>query len=516
MASQIFLEGVPQDKRAAIAEELAFRYPTWFFELLMEFEGKPLTLEDFQIRYFLDDNTFTATNKTRQSGGSMQLALKHMFKAYRTQGYRCDIVSINLREAADKIRYIRNFWESLPTRYRIPLAIDNQLSIGFHKGRHTSVINSIAASTGVRGGKKAMVFDEFGHIPNALDLFRAAAPAMINGNLTLDIVSTPLGDLNLFADIFKNRENEFGEKPYNVFSRHEFIWLDVRRFVTDFDAVQKAWHEEVREDMNQMRQLIAAYGTDRLKFFYNLYPWDIFKQEFCGVFLEESTAFFPWALIQKCLRGDLGEASDGTIVQKEEALEKWTKRPKDNVNSCFMGIDFGESEKETDKTSIQILERDSQDGILKHRYSEVLSKDDYPDFTSQAAHMADLARAFRPEKISCDGTGLGRGIVPLLKTMITDIDVEAVDFTTQSKEEMVMKLKTLMEDGQIWLQASDKQLHGQIRNLQRDQLPGGNFRYHGEPHDDMFWALALAARGGAYTRFAVYSIGGGPSRRMGV
>lgn len=514
VASKVLLDSIPVEQRDAVVEELAFTYPTWFFEVLCEFDQKPLALEDFQIKYLLDNSTMKITNKTRQSGGSLQLAFAKFFKAFRTSGYKCDIVSINLTEATDKIRYIRNLWETLPERYRIPLTRDNALSIGFHKGNKQSIITSKAASAGVRGGRKDVVFDEFAHIPKSEELFKAAAPAIMNGDLKLDIVSTPLGNLNMFANIFNNRPNEEGNFPFAHFSRHEFIWCDVRRFVTDYDEVQRVWHHEMQRDMTQMRQLVQAFGTDRLKMFYNMYPWEIFKQEFCGVFLDEGLAFFPWSLIQKCLRGTVGKADDGETEYREVQMDIWYQRPSNNYNDVFMGIDFGESSKESDKTSIQILERDSS-GRYYHRYSEVLKKEDYPDFPAQTEHMAQLVAKFRPEKVLCDETGLGRGIVPLLQRLTPTANVEGVNFNLKTKEEMVMNLKTLMESDKLWLQASDEMLHGQIRNIQREVTASGTaHRYHGEPHDDMFWALALAAYGGGTEKdFALYSIGG---KRIGV
>lgn len=504
------------DEKEEAIEELAFMYPTWFFEVLTEFSGEPFVLEDFQIEYLLDRNPFKVTNKCRQSGGSLQVSLAKFFKAYRNIGYRCDIVSINLQEAADKIKYIRDVWETLPERYRPKLEIDNALSIGFHKGNKRSVVHSRAASAGVRGGKKEVVFDEFAHIMNADNLFHSAAPAIMNGDLGIDIISTPLGDTNIFADIFNNVENEYGERPYKDFSRHEFIWCDVRRFVNDFDKLQKTRKKRNVDlkDPAQMRQLISQFGTDKLKFFYNMYPWDIFRQEFCGEFLGELGSYFPWPLIQKCLKGSVGSASDGHSTYTEDCLVPWLKRPKGNVNPVYVGIDFGESSKETDKTSIQILEKDIESDQINprflHRYSEVLSKDQYPDFPSQAEHIVRIARAFNASKVTCDETGLGRGIVPLIRKMLPEISIEGITFTLESKEIMVTNVKTLMEQDRLWLQAGDRALQMQIRGIQREKTAMGNsYRYHGEPHDDMFWALALAAKGGSYTPFAMYQVGGG-------
>ena len=508
LKSRIFLEGLSKDKITEVAEALAFKYPTWFFELYAEFDGKPLVLEDYQIRYLLDDNTFRITSKCRQAGGSLMLALNAFYKAYRTPNYRADIVSINLKEAVDKIRYIRKIHDTLPRRFRIPLTTDNQTSIGFHKGAKQSVIQSIAASSGVRGGRKDMIFDEFAHIEKAKELFYAAAPAIINGGHTLDIVSTPAGDQDLFSEIWFNKPDpRTGEHAYGDFSRHQFIWCDVRRFVTDYDAVQHVWYNELHQNMDYMEQLVRDYGTDKLKFYYHLYPWNMFLQEFCGSFIDETNALFPQSMIQHALRGTVSQADD----LEEEAIETWTRRPENNDDEIFIGVDFGESTEDSDKTSVQVVVR--QKGIYKQVFKENFSQKDYPDFPRQANRILQFCRAFRPNKIMMDGSGVGRGIVPMIQERAPELNIDAITFDYINKEEMVMNVKKLMEEGNLWIQAEDLALQAQFRGMERKITESGRVTYHGKPHDDMFWALCLAVKGGAYKHFGISILGGSASYR---
>jgi hypothetical protein len=257
--------------------------------------------------------------------------------------------------------------------------------------------------------------------------------------------------------------------------------------------------------MDYMPEVVKQYGTDKLLSIYAQFPLGQFKQEFCGAFLDELTAFFPFSLIQKCLRPPYAKTE---FEEEREYLDPWSSRPKGNNNQVFMGVDYGESDTDTDKTSIQILER-LPEGRLLHRYSEVLSKDNYPDFPSQAQHIADVYKRFRPQKVSADDTGLGRGINPFLKKIAPDMPLDEVNFNFASKEDMVMNLKSVMEQGNLWLQQGDTQLQGQIRNIERKNAENGRATYSGKPHDDMFWALALAARAGAYKPFVIYQIGGG-------
>lgn len=505
IASKVFIEGLPKAERDKKLEQLAFTYATWFFELLVEFEGKPLVLEPFQIDYLIDPNPLKITNKTRQAGGSMQLAMAKFFKAYTTPNYRCDIVSINLKEATDKIRYIRNFYETLPKKYQIPLEVDNALSIGFHKRPRTSMINSLAASAGIRGNKKDIVFDEFAHIEGADELFYAALPAIINGDLGVDLVSTPRGRHNMFADIFLNEPNQRGEYAYSDFSRHQFIWVDVQRFVTDYEGVQKRWYIDYEQNMNRMDELVDEFGSPKLKLLRMQYPLDIFKQEFCGVFLDDTYSVFPFSLVDKCLKGSVGSAEGPEgIIYEEEYLEPWyDKRPEGNTNVLIMGVDFANTG--SDKTSIQILEK-TKDGKLKHRYSRNLDKSKFSDLPAQAEEIARVAVMFEVNKIVADNTGMGQGVVPLIKRMIPSVHIEPVDFNTTNKEQMVVNLKLLMEQGDVWIMEEEKQLQAEIYSIQADQLPSGKIRYHGEPHDDMFWAFAMAAKEGTYKHFAMYTI----------
>ena len=502
------MEGLPKNKVVEVCEELAFKYPTWFFELYADLDGGPMVLEDYQIRYLLDDTTFRITSKCRQAGGSLMLALNAFYKAYRTPNYRCDIVSINLKEAVDKVRYIRKIHDTLPLRYKIPLTTDRETAIGFHKGAKQSIIQSLAASSGIRGGKKDIVFDEFAHIEKGDVLFFAAAPAIINGAGTIDLVSTPAGDYGLFSDIWHNKpDSRTNVRPYAEFSRHQFIWCDVRRFVTDYDEVQHVWYEELHEDMTYMEELVQKYGSDRLKFFYHLYPWTMFLQEFCGSFVDESNALFPQSLINKATRGTVAHADD----ESEEAIEEWNGRPEFNDDEIYIGVDFGESTEDTDKTSVQVVVR--QDGIFKQVYKKNFTQREYPDFPAQAKEIIRICRAFRPNKILMDGTGLGRGIIPMITERAPELPIEGITFDYINKEEMVMHIKKLMEENKLWIQADDLALQAQFRGIERKITESGRVTYHGKPHDDMFWALCLAVKPGAFKHFGMYMIGGNAALR---
>jgi phage FluMu gp28-like protein len=500
------LEGLPKNKRDEVIDALCWTYPTWFFEILVEMEGHPLILEPFQIKYLLDDSQFKITNKTRQAGGSVQLALAKFYKAYTNENYRCDIISISLQEAADKIAKIKAFWETIPKAYQIPLEVDNQLSIGWHRGKSKiSMINSRAASGTIRGARKEIVFDEFAHIRGAEELLGAALPAIMNGSLGVDIVSTPQGKHNMFGEIWENDINHRGIRPWEMFSRHQFIWLDVHRFVTDYDAVQHEWYNVHNQDMREMQGLIEKYASPTLQAIYHMRSWDYIQQEFCGVFLDDTYSLFPYELLNRVFKPIVGQIED----QVEDVyVEKWSEnvgRPIGNDSYLTLGVDFGKSGSSNDKTSMQLLEK-TGDGRLKHHFSKNLTRAEFTDMPAQAAEVARIASVFQVNKVMCDGGGLGIGTVPIVDRLLPNIHVESFEFNNQMKEEMVMNLKSLMERDELWLMQSDNELYAEIHDMTATPLPSGKIRYHGEPHDDMFWALALAAKEGTYKHFAMYTL----------
>jgi hypothetical protein len=138
-------------------------------------------------------------------------------------------------------------------------------------------------------------------------------------------------------------------------------------------------------------------------------------------------------LIRSCVKGTVGEASDGEIVYTEDSLEPWTERPEKLPAGSLitMGVDFGESDEHTDKTAVHVIER--RGDVFMHRYHEVLRKADYPDISYQEDYIAELIKKFRPDKVLMDETGMGRPIVPGMRRRSLPSSIEGITFTVQNK-----------------------------------------------------------------------------------
>lgn len=500
-----FMQHVPPDKRQDTIDRFCMTYPTWFFEWMTEVDGNRTQLEAFQIDYLLDDSRLKITNKTRQAGGSLVVSMAKFWKAYTTYGYRCDVVSVNRAEAQGKIRYIKDLYLSLPKRWQQgELAYDNLERIGFHKGQKISEIRSVAASAGVRGGRKDVVFDEAAHIEGMEDLFVAALPAIARSRkgaeLGFDIISTPNGQQGKFYEIYNNVNGD-----YRDWSRHQFCWWDVSFFATDIFAARKRWEDDYGQNPEMLLALRDEFGTDKFKQTTSSLTTEQYHQEFCGIFVDESTAFYTYALIDSVRRHSAPQREGDT--EGTDYIEFWTRRPDGNDQEVTMGIDFAEGRIGGDSTSIQVLEK-GEDGIHRHRFYEDLDhRNGYDSFDKQIVRIGELIELLRPTTVRVDETGLGRRIAAELKEKFSGITtIDPVTFTNQNKEEMALNLKAMMERQTLLLQWDNDNLKAQIHNVKRRITAAGNIQYEGKPHDDMFWALALAARGGNRGGFRIITI----------
>lgn len=487
------------EDRMDLIDGLCLEYPTWFFEFLSEIAvGENIELAEFQIKYLLDDSRLRYMNKPRQAGGSLVMSMDKLYTAFTQEQFNCDIVSVTRTEAQGKIKYIRSLWESLPMRWRIPLTADNTEKIAFHTGRRQSTIKSIAASAGVRGGKKDIIFDEAAHIAHFDILYVAALPATIRDGGRMEVTSTPLGKRGKFYEIY---EENYGKT--DRWSFHNFAWFDVPFFSKDVHAARKKWIEEYHESPAMLYAMLDEFGTDDIKHLVANLTTEEYHQEFCGIFVDESSAFFPYDLIEP-----IRKPSEPEHSKDKEYLEKWTKRPSRNQNVVTMGVDFARGRKGGDSTSIQVVEYDEKAEVHKHRYYEDLNVESgYNSFDQQLHRINNLIERFQPTKVRVDGTGLGIKLAEDLQEVWGNM-IEVVVFNNHNKEMMALNIKTMMEKQTLWLLRENERLRGQIHNIQRKVSPSGLTTYSGEPHDDMFWALALACKNDSFGRFRIITLDG--------
>lgn len=460
-------------------------YPALWLETLTELDGQPFRLEPYQVRYLNDRSVFRIVNKSRQIGFSTILAGEAVFNAVTKPAYKANIVSINQKEAADKIEIAGNLYHSIPEAFKEsdpvlkPVLWTNANDeISFHRPPITSSIISQPASAAVRGGRKDIYFDEFAHIRDATKLYRAAMPAITRGDSRLTIISTPLGQSGLFYDIASN------EQAYPQYSRHAVPWWECSAMVKP-ERYEEALALAALDQSSEER--VLKYGTDKLHVIYDGFGGDLtgFQTEYEATFADEATAYYTWDLIVN--------ATD----MEATILREWNPN---YVAEGFLsiGVDLA---RDRDQTVFTVVEH-FDDG----RKKVLFTKDTQAPYNEQFDYMTNLIEAVKPNRVTIDQTGVGQKFVEDAKRLIKGVNIEGTVFTNAKKEKWATTFKGDMQVGNVsWPNIGD--LRRQIHGIKRTKTETNFYKFAGKK-DDYFWSLMLALYGEGRREARISFVGG--------
>lgn len=436
-------------------------------------DGQPFRLEPYQVRFLNDRSVFRIVNKSRQIGFSTIIGGEVVHKAAVTPAYKANIVSINQKEAADKITIAGNLYHSIPDEFKETdpvlkpiLWTNSNDEISFHRPPITSSIISQPASAAVRGGRKDIYFDEFAHIRDAQKLYRAAMPAITRGDSRLTIISTPLGQSGLFYDIASN------EQAYPEYSRHAVPWWECSAMVRP-ELYEEALALAALVEGSEER--VLKYGTDKLHIIYNGFGGDLigFQTEYEATFADEATAYFTWELI---------------VNSTDNELPVWREWPSNYEAQGFIsiGVDLA---KERDQTVFTVVEH-MDDGNKKVLFTRA-TQEDYAD---QFEYLKNLIAATHANRVTIDQTGVGQKFVEdARRELSTKTNIEGVVFTNAKKEKWATSFKGAMQTGTVsWPNIQD--LRRQIHGIKRTKTEANFYKFAGKA-DDYFWSLMLALYG---------------------
>lgn len=362
--------------------------------------------------------------------------------------YSALYLSLNQRDAEEKIRYARLLYHSLPKEKRkVRLVRDSLQEIAFSNG---SRLLSLPCSAGLRGKSGHLFLDEFAHFREDEEIFIAALPLASRG-YEVHIASTPLGKRGLFYEIYTN------EEKYSQYRRFRIPWWHCPVFVTD---LQRAM-EEAEKFTTEER--VERFGTPALKeIFYTFPTIEGFQQEYECSFISDEGAFFPYDTILKAVSDELPLVPAGA-----------------KTGYFYLGVDIGRTR---DATAIALVFQPFS-GFSHLVNLEILYK---LPFNEAFQRVDNLIKLYRPLKVYIDRTGMGMPLAEELERRWGKV-VEGVYFGTQNKEAMMTNLRSLMERGDLRIPRHSElilQLHGIERGS-----------YSGRGHDDAAWALALACAG---------------------
>lgn len=197
----------------------------------------------------------------------------------------------------------------------------------------------------------------------------------------------------------------------------------------------------------------------------------MFRQEYMAEPIESADAYFNWNVITSCI--------DESIVMLDKKYNEG--------HEYYLGLDLARMGQ--DASVFTIVEKDAHDGLLRVVYCE----ETHHALLNEAIGRAkDLQRRFGFRRIFIDQTGLGAGVVDMLREECGYL-IEPITFTIQTKEDMFSNLKMLMETGRLKYPKINK-LIAQMQDLRFEYKSTGHMsiKHSDNGFDDYPDSLALA------------------------
>lgn len=460
----------------------------------MKYDNKDIELDFWQDDFIQNRSRFISLLKSRQTGFSFIVSIKGLVKALdpaRTK-YTKQFVSYNEDDAQGKIRYAREFYESIPDKYKKKLIHSTATMLEFEDigGKTTSRLISLPCRP-PRGKNGDVCLDEFAiYLPRlSKEIYTAASFCTLRRGC-IELGSTPLGTIGKFYEICTDREK------YKSFDRYFIPWWYAKAMCKDVkNAVVSA------KDMST-EERVLTFGTDRLIALYQNSTLEDFQQECECTFIDSASSYISLELIYSNTPGRREDDAPVNIENDEEYFN--AKRnievkafkdadelilqynPDIHGSPLFMGFDVGRNH---DATVFYII------GKVKDKKKSVARIEmRNATFDAQRNVFRKLMNQLPIFRACIDMTGIGRDLAETMKTEYGE-RVEPYLFSMQSKEILAMGVKTGLERGEFELE-NDRDFHSQIHSIKRTPSSGGSFRYDAERnekgHADAFWAWALA------------------------
>jgi len=464
-----------------------------------KFDEKPLVLDFWQEDFIMSTKQFISILKSRRTGFSFATALKGLSKSMDPgrNKYTKQFVSYNESDALEKIRYAREFYESIPKWARKPIVTENKTELEFldANGKTTSRLISMPCRP-PRGKGGEISLDEYGiFLPKMSKQIYTAALYVISRGGCIEVGSTPLGCIGQFYDICTDK------KKYPSYQRFNVPWWFSTALCTNVEEAVK-----VAADMNTAER-VELFATPTLKEIFANDVLEDFQQECECMFIDTAESYITLEEIYRCTPGrdddyefddqdtEIGEVGENEALNFGRELQICHsvddmctfQYEQEKHGILYLGYDIA---KKRDATSIFLLGQ-LLDGRKKvYGYEELRAK----DFEYQINCIRQLKKSLPIRRGCIDATGMGLPVFERLDKEFPS-QFEGIMFTAESKEELAQNVKIGLQKRQFIL-PNDKKLHHQIHSIRRIPTTGGHFRYDADRdengHADSFWAFALA------------------------
>jgi len=393
----------------------------------------------------------------RQTGKSMTLSIYACLEAMRLKNGRIVIVSHTDRQAGELFKKISDFIINSPLASEVVNRTMREVVL--KNGTRISAYPTGDRGDNIRGlTANVLIEEEAAYIKDEIHN-RVLAPMVAATQGRIIKISTPYG-MNHFHRSYRN--TKLWVVHHNTWREGVKVGLFTQEFI-----------DEQREESVDME----------------------FRTEYEAEFIADEDAYFEHAMLKRAVTNKdfFSEIQDGYRFRLDHPKSK-----------LVLGVDFAAMG--ADETALVILEKPPFGSTdLNVVFAKTLKK---MNQTKTIEIVRWLNAKMKFSKIYCDYTGIGVGVVDMLRSLLPAV-VEGVTFTINSKMDMFSNLKLLLEKGQLKLPDNKKLLY-QMMDLRYERIAGSKkmkIHHSARGHDDLPDALGLAALFFKPTRRGVFYVG---------
>jgi phage FluMu gp28-like protein len=462
-----------------------------YIDAFIKVDGKDIDLDFWQEKFVKANYKYSCILKSRRTGFSFATGLKGFVKAMDPARikYVKQFVSYNEDDAKEKINYVKEFYNSIPKKYKKKIVSDTKTQLEFLDagGKTTSRLISIACRP-PRGKGGDISFDEMGIYPSnkARIIYTAGLPVIARGGC-VEAGSSPLGKVGTFYEICTDKQK------YPEYARFVVPWWFATSLCTNVEeAVKLCPHMETEERVN-------IFGSASIKSIFNSMFLEDFQQEFECSFVDSASSYITLDLIHANTPGMRPEDRTEELRDEDEEADIEVHVFKD-ADSLLLGYDpevhgriyLGYDVARRRDAAVVFVIGVTKDG-KKRSVAEIEMTN--TKFEFQLDVIRKIMKNLPVVRGCMDQTGQGEPLCEKLQDEFGAAKIEGVIFSPESKETLAIGVRAGLEKREFLLQ-NDPKFHKQIHSIKRMTTLAGRFRYDAQRdeqgHADSFWAWALA------------------------
>jgi len=376
----------------------------------------------------------------RQTGKSTLLTLAAIHFAFTHPNSTQLIISPSQRQSVKLTTQIKYIIESTPLlRHSIEKKSWSKTELTFSNGaKIVSLPDSLHTILGYSAHR--IYIDEAAQFPSDEIFTRGCQPMILATDGEIWLTSTPRGKRGFFYKKFV----EWGE------STDAYISLMKS---TDSPNINQIELEKQRKTMDELT----------------------FAQEYECLFVDDSTSYFPYELIGRCL------------IQPGDMDFDYPDPFREPNATYYAGIDWARFK---DYTVCVIFKEDAK----KHLTMVNMIRLRGIDYEDQLKVIIPMLYDYRPKKVIVDRTG-GRHDQQFKKLIEMGFNVQPCDFNTE-KFDIMSTLQIMFRNGVLSI-PDIPVIRSEFRNYQAQLLPSGAIRLGaiGKKHDDIPSAIGMCVYG---------------------